>query len=164
MELKTKKKRLIIIFLLSLGIWIPVTIVVDKVWYPIVLNREDAFSAHQWLAYLNLSKCIERTGKIAPKLEDVEGLSKNLAYMDYYPAAWNNAGQVLFKHESGNLHFVTFGDGRLATLTYLSEGKADRSVTHIAPSGFPHTSRVVLHGITAISITLFLSYRKFNKV
>lgn len=164
-EQKSKAKKIMIgSLLLSLGTWIILTILIDKLWYPMALHREDRFNAHQLHTYLGLKNYIEHNGKIPSKLEDVKSIPDKFHYIEYYPTAWNNPDQVLFKVQNAGLHFITFGDGRSATLTWLSESKIDKGVQRIAPLGPPYTSRVIVHGITAILITSFFSYKKLKKL
>jgi len=82
----------------------------------------------------------------------------------YYPKAWGKPGMVLLRRRWGALHCVTFGDGSLAVVTFLSSvgsGERNGEPNLLSPTGAEKFNYYIYFvppsAIGAIALSLFLA-------
>lgn len=162
MVLQNVKKELIVL-LVSLVLYLPLSYVINWAWAAFELNRRQYPVSIQASAYsfLNAIEYVPQTTADLCALADKPLFREYVPrYVQYYdPNAWREPGQIFFLYERGPFCWVTFGDGTQAVLTYLIKHsylrKPGQPYPRTLDTGlqyFARYPRVVTFGIVAMLI------------
>lgn len=159
---KIFRKTRVLVFLISLTVYLVVGFFINAVWRFRDAHIEGAYLSVQRSAYGVVQRRMEESGEIPKAFAAFPERVRQ--YIHYYnPDAWQDPQRVLFRYQRGRFHYVTFGDSRQAVLVCLTPAyQSESEPKEMLKLGgdihlFAHGIRVVVFGIIGILIATLVS-------
>jgi len=167
MNLQNIKKSLIV-FLVSMCLYSPMALLFNLKLEFFSNRRQHAARMVQLSQHAFIRRHILANKETPKKIHDLQ--QSAWQFIDYFnPDAWTLPQNILLMWEHSGYYCVTFGDGSSAILTYWSpahsEENAEKSeikYLYSRPHFFSHGFRILIFGVIAILVTIFISNRFFE--